>query len=230
MSDWNHYLVLLNVAYLIWLMAFVAKDILWLRVLTITGNLVVIPYHLYNFQNPLWNSIIWVGIYTSINSVMLFLLYLERRPVPMTEQEENIYDLTFKSIKPRAFKKLIEQARWENLGPDVNLVTRDTELKDLFLVVQGKAEVVLKNGANKDIPMGGFIGEQSFITGSTTSADVSTGAEATTILRWNKESLKNYLNHHETLKHTFDLILTADLIFKLRSMDQNQQDVTHSQI
>ncbi len=132
MSDWNHYLVLLNVAYLIWLMAFVAKDILWLRVLTITGNLVVIPYYIYNFQNPLWNSIIWVGIYTSINSVMLFLLYLERRPVSMTEQEENIYDLTFKSIKPRAFKKLIEQARWENLGPDVNLVTRDTELKDLF--------------------------------------------------------------------------------------------------
>ena len=71
--------------------------------------------HLYNFHNPLWNSIIWVGIYTSINSVMLFLLYLERRPVPMTELEENIYDLTFKSIKPRAFKKLIEQARWENL-------------------------------------------------------------------------------------------------------------------
>ena len=111
----------------------------------------------------------------------------------------------------------------------MNLVTRDTDLEELLLVVDGKAEVVLKNGEIKYIPMGGFIGEQSFITGSTTSADVGTGAEATTLLRWNKKSLKNYLKHHETLKHTFDLILTADLIFKLRSMDQ-QQDVTHSQI
>ena len=230
MSDLNQYLVLLNVAYMIWLTAFVAKDIFWLRLLTITGNLMVMPYYLYYFETPLLNSIIWSGVYTTINSVMLFLLYLERRPVALTEQEENIYQLTFKSLKPRAFKKLIDQASWENLEPEVTLVTRDTELEDLFLVVQGKAEVVLKNGDNKDIPMGGFIGEQSFITGSTTSADVSTGAEATTLLRWEKKSLKNYLNHHETLKHTFDLILTADLIYKLRSMDQNQHDVTHSQI
>ena len=186
MIDWNQYLVLLNVAYMIWLTAFVAKDILWLRLLTITGNLVVMPYYLYYFETPLLNSIFWSGIYTTINFVMLFLLYLERRPVALTEQEENIYQLTFKSLKPRAFKKLIDQASWENLEPEVTLVTRDTELEDLFLVVQGKAEVVLKNGDNKDIPMGGFIGEQSFITGSTTSADVSTGAEATTLLRWKK--------------------------------------------
>ena len=229
MSDLNIFIILLNTAYLIWLTAFVAKDILWLRILTVTGNLVVIPYYLYHFKDPLWNSILWVGIYTSINGVMLFLLYLERRPVQLTEAEESIYNLTFKSINPRAFKKLVDQARWENLGPDVNLVTRDTDLEELLLVVDGKAEVVLKNGEIKYIPMGGFIGEQSFITGSTTSADVGTGAEATTLLRWNKKSLKNYLEHHETLKHTFDLILTADLIFKLRSMDQHQ-DVTHSQI
>ena len=47
MSDLNIFIILLNTAYLIWLTAFVAKDILWLRVLTVTGNLVVIPYYLY---------------------------------------------------------------------------------------------------------------------------------------------------------------------------------------
>ena len=32
MSDLNIFIILLNAAYLIWLTAFVAKDILWLRV------------------------------------------------------------------------------------------------------------------------------------------------------------------------------------------------------
>ncbi len=30
MLDWNPYIILLNVAYTIWLAAFVAKDIVWL--------------------------------------------------------------------------------------------------------------------------------------------------------------------------------------------------------
>ena len=37
MSDLNIFIILLNAAYLIWLTAFVAKDILWLRILTVTA-------------------------------------------------------------------------------------------------------------------------------------------------------------------------------------------------
>ena len=51
MSDLNIFIILLNAAYLIWLTAFVAKDILWLRILTVTGNLIVIPYYLYHFED-----------------------------------------------------------------------------------------------------------------------------------------------------------------------------------
>ena len=98
MLDWNPYIILLNVAYTIWLAAFVAKDIVWLRMFTITGNVVVLPYYLYFFEKPLWNSITWVGIYTVINAVMLFLLYLERRPVKLSKAEQKIRELTFKSL------------------------------------------------------------------------------------------------------------------------------------
>ncbi|GIT73254.1 MAG: hypothetical protein Ct9H300mP28_30680 [Pseudomonadota bacterium] len=62
-----------------------------------------------------------------------------------------------------------------------------------MLVVEGQAEVVLKNGDEVDIPPGGFIGEQSFITGRTHPGDVATGKEATTILSWNSDSLRKYL-------------------------------------
>jgi CRP-like cAMP-binding protein len=117
----------------------------------------------------------------------------------------------------------------EDLQPEVNLVTRDSELDSLMLVVEGEAEVVLKHGEHLSIPTGGFIGEQSFITGGKTSADVTTGKEAAMILRWNSQVLRKYLADKETLKDHLDLILTSDLIYKLRDMEEDLDEIRHSQ-
>ena len=226
MPDWI-YPFLLNCAYCIWLASFMSKDIVWLRSLTICGNIFVLPFYLHNFDT-LWVSIIWVGIYTAINSVMLFLIYLERRPIVLSELEQKIYDSTFKSLEPRLYKKIIDMGNWEDLKPNVTLVNRDSDLDSLMLVVEGEAEVILKHGERKFIPAGGFIGEQSFITGQKTSADVTTGEEKTKILRWNSNILRNYIKDKESLKDNIDLILTADLIHKIRSMDEGNDEIVHS--
>ena len=229
MDGLSIYVILLNCAYTIWLLAFMAKKIVWLRALTITGNALVIPYYLYFFETPLWNPIIWVCIYTVINLVMLFLIYLETRPVKLGFLEQKIYDLTFRSLGPREFKHLIDHGSIEELGPEITLVTRDSELDSLMLVVEGEAEVVLKHGEHIRIPTGGFIGEQSFITGGKTSADVTTGKEEAKILRWNSQVLSKYLAKKETLKDHLDLILTSDLIYKLREMEEDLDEIRHSQ-
>ena len=229
MDDINIFVILLNCAYTVWLAAFIAKDIVWLRLLTVAGNFIVLPYYLYFFEFPLWNPIVWVAIYTIINLVMLIIIYLESRSVKLSDAEQKIYDLIFKSIEPRVFKKLIDHGSWEELQPEVKLVNRDAELESLMLVVDGEAEVVLKNGAHLIIPTGGFIGEQSFITGGKTSADVTTGKESTTILRWNSQNLRKYLADKVILKGTLDLILTSDLIFKLRGMNDEHNQIRHSQ-
>ena len=229
MDDWNIYIILLNCGYTIYLAAFLAKKIVWLRLLTIAGNILVVPYFLYFNEPPLWNSIVWVTIYTSINLVMLFIIYLESRPIELSDLEQNIYNMTFKSLEPRVFKKLIDHGSLEEFQPDVNLVTRDSELDSLMYVVEGEAEVVLKHGEQLIIPTGGFIGEQSYITGEKTSADVKTGKEAAKIIRWNSEALRKHLAGKEVLKDNLDLIFTADLIHKLRDMEEDIDQIRHSQ-
>ena len=226
MPDWI-YTFLLNCSYCIWLASFMSKDIVWLRSLTICGNIFVVPFYLHNFDT-LWVSIIWVGIYTTINGVMLFLIYLERRPIVLNDLEQKIYDSTFKSLEPRLYKKIIDMGTWEDLKPNVTLVNRDSDLDSLMLVVEGEAEVILKHGERKFIPTGGFIGEQSFITEQKTSADVTTGEEKTKILRWNSDLLRNYIKDKESLKDNIDLILTADLIHKIRKMDEGNDEIVHS--
>tara|TARA_Y100000031_G_scaffold132015_1_gene152755 strand:- start:238 stop:942 length:705 start_codon:yes stop_codon:yes gene_type:complete len=229
MNDWNIYVILFNTANMIFLLAFMAKKIVWLRLLTITGMMVSIPYYLYFLEAPMWNNIFWVNTYALINLVMLFIIYLESRPVKLSDLEQKIYDLTFKSLEPRVFKKLIDHGSLEELQPEVVLVNRDSELDSLMLVVEGEAEVVLKYGEHLIIPTGGFIGEQSYITGGKTSADVTSGKEATMILRWNSEVLRKYLVGKETLKDNLDLIFTADLIHKLKGMEEDIDEIRHSQ-
>ncbi len=229
MNDWNIYVILFNTANMIFLLAFMAKKIVWLRLLTITGMMVSIPYYLYFLEAPMWNNIFWVSTYALINLVMLFIIYLESRPVKLSDLEQKIYDLTFKSLEPRVFKKLIDHGSLEELQPEVVLVNRDSELDSLMLVVEGEAEVVLKYGEHLIIPTGGFIGEQSYITGGKTSADVTSGKEATMILRWNSEVLRKYLVGKETLKDNLDLIFTADLIHKLKGMEEDIDEIRHSQ-
>ncbi len=229
MDNLNIYVILLNCAYIIVLAAYVAKKMAWLRLLTIAGNILVLPYYLFYIEPPLWNSIGWACIYVLINLVMLFFLYLESRPITLSDLEQKIYDLTFKSLEPRVFKKLIDHGSLLEHQPEENLVTRDSDLDSLMLVVEGEAEVVLKHGEHLIIPTGGFIGEQSFITGGKTSADVTTGKESTTILHWNSQELRKYLDKKEHLKDTLDLIFTSDLIYKLREMEEDIDQIRHSQ-
>jgi len=160
---------------------------------------------------------------------MLFVIYLESRPIELSDLEQKIYDMTFKSLEPRVFKKLINHGSFEEIQPEVVLVNRDSDLDSLMLVVEGEAEVVLKHGEHLIIPTGGFIGEQSYITGGKTSADVTSGKEAAKILRWNSEVLRKYLADKETLKDNLDLIFTADLIHKLRGMEEDIDEIRHSQ-
>ncbi|NWJ90942.1 cyclic nucleotide-binding protein [Marine Group I thaumarchaeote] len=229
MNEWNIFVILLNTANIIFLAAFMAKKIVWLRLLTITGNILVVPYYLYFIEPPLWNTVVWLCIYTAINLVMLFIIYLESRPISLSDLEQKIYDMTFKSLEPRVFKKLFDHGSLEELQPEVNFVTRDTELDSLMYVVEGEAEVVLKHGEHLIIPTGGFIGEQSYITGEKTSADVKTGKEAAKIIRWNSEALRKHLAGKEILKDNLDLIFTADLIHKLRDMEEDIDQIRHSQ-
>ena len=229
MNEWNIFVILLNTANIIFLAAFMAKKIVWLRLLTITGNIIVVPYYLYYIEPPLWNTIVWLCIYTAINLVMLFIIYLESRPIKLSDLEQKIYNMTFKSLEPRVFKKLIDHGSLEELQPEVVLVTRDSELDSLMYVVEGEAEVVLKHGEHLIIPTGGFIGEQSYITGEKTSADVKTGKEAAKIIRWNSEALRKHLAGKEILKDNLDLIFTADLIHKLRDMEEDIDQIRHSQ-
>ena len=91
MFDINIFVITLNLAYIIFLFAFIARKIVWLRILTVLGYIISMPYFYFYFENPLWINLGWTSLYTVINLIMLFLIFLESRPIILSEMEQEIY-------------------------------------------------------------------------------------------------------------------------------------------
>src|ERR1700756_1171105 len=96
---------LLHAANVLYLLSYLVKDILWLRLLTVVAGLLLLTWALLQPQ-PLWGSVAWNSLFLAINLYQSWLLIMERRPVRLTERESRLYQLVFRSLTPREFVKL----------------------------------------------------------------------------------------------------------------------------
>lgn len=82
------------------LVSYSVRDILWLRWFAVAAALTVIPYYLVQ-PNVLWPPIMWGMVFTAINLFQIARIYLERRPVVLSADEQKLYDMGFHALRPR---------------------------------------------------------------------------------------------------------------------------------
>jgi hypothetical protein len=86
MAFMQNTIVWITAANVLYLASYSVRDILWLRVLTVTAALLLIPY--YAFQPiPLTVAIAWNVLFIAINTYWIIRLIIERRPVHLTPDE-----------------------------------------------------------------------------------------------------------------------------------------------
>src|ERR1700733_13803817 len=91
---------LINLANVAFLLAFALRDVLILRVLALVSDILIIPY--YYFQHkPLWPPILWGLAFVIVNGAQIMVLISERRPVILSEKEEELHRVAFASIDKR---------------------------------------------------------------------------------------------------------------------------------
>src|SRR5262245_13620102 len=73
--------VLIHVANVLFLLSYLVRDILVLRLLTVVAILALLPYY---FANGLYPPIFWNSVFIAINLYQLYRLVLERRPVRLS--------------------------------------------------------------------------------------------------------------------------------------------------
>ncbi len=92
----------IHTANILLLVAYSVTDLLWLRVFAVASSVIALPYFMLQ-PTPQRAPIAWTVVFAVINSFQAYRLYLQRRPVTLTGEEEDIRRLAFPDLAPRTF-------------------------------------------------------------------------------------------------------------------------------
>ncbi len=206
--------ILFFVANILYCMAYVVRDMKWLRIVTIVAALATFPYFILR-EEPLWSAVLWQSAFAGINVINLAWLLREQQPVPLTDEQERLHNLVFRGLTHRQLLRLLDLGEWKDAEPGEVLIQRGAPPEHLLLVAKGQADVYLDGELIAQLVHGRFAGEMGLISDSPASADVL-AVDAVRYLRWRSSDLKELMAESTLFDKYLPGILGHDMATKLR--------------
>ncbi len=203
-----------HLASILTMVAYLLKDILWLRLLTIASCIAGIAFNYFVPAEPLWSVIYWNLLFMVINIVQVAILIKERAGVRFTEEEKELHDTLFKNFAPFEFMKLMRIAEWREAKQGDVLAVEEQPLDAVMLIYNGLVRVEAQGKEVAQLTDGNFIGEVSFITGGGASATVR-ALQPTRYITWPKIEVTKLLNRNPSMRLAMQSVLSTDLSKKL---------------
>jgi hypothetical protein len=194
--------------------AYLLKDILWLRLLTILSCFAGIAFNFIVPATPLWTVIYWNILFALINIVQVAIIIKQRSGVHFTEEEKELHDTLFKNFAPFEFMKLMRVAQWQDAKQGQILATEEKPIDSIMLIYNGLVSVIDEGKEVATLRDGNFIGEMSFITGGAASATVK-ALRPTRYISWPKDATNQLLNRNPSMRFAMQALLSTDLSKKL---------------
>jgi hypothetical protein len=210
----NYSICFSHAAAILTAIAYLVKDILWLRILSVLACLSGILFNYLAFTSPLWAQIFWNGVFAAINIVQIALIFRERAGVSFSEEEKELYETMFQSFAPFEFMKLLRVGHWREAKKDEILAVEDQPIEDVKLIYNGLVNVEAKGHIVAQLRDGSFIGEISFLRGGDATATVR-AERPTRYLSWSKVDLNKLLNRNPSMRFAMQSVISADLTKKL---------------
>ncbi len=205
---------LIHLANILILGSFLVRDMVWLRLLSVLAGVSFIFYFGSQAQ-PLWEPVVWNGLFIVINGVQIARLIRERRPVYLTEEQEQLRQLVFRSLKARDLLYLVDAGRWRELQEGERLCAQGEAMDELMVIYTGSAQVSVGDAVVAELGPGMFVGEMGFMTDEAASAAV-TVREPMRCLAWPKQSFRARLLERPELRAAMQFVLGADMARKLK--------------
>jgi hypothetical protein len=204
-----------HLASILTMAAYLLKDILWLRSLTILSCFAGIAFNLFVPATPLWTVIYWNILFAIINIVQVAIIIKQRSGVRFTEEEKELHDTLFKNFAPFEFMKLMRVGKWLEAKQGQILATEEKPIDSIMLIYNGLVGVETNGKEVATLKDGNFIGEMSFITGGAASATVK-ALLPTRYIAWPKDAISQLLNRNPSMRFAMQAMLSTDLSKKLR--------------
>ncbi|MCD1585616.1 cyclic nucleotide-binding domain-containing protein [Halomonas sp. IOP_14] len=206
-------IALFFIANVLFCLAYIVRDMAWLRAVTILAALSTLPY--FYFQStPLYEAMTWQIAFIVINAFNLTVLLLQRRPITLNAEEKWLHKTTFSLLNPRRMQHLLSRAETREIPSGGVLIEQNEELRALIILLSGSASVMVDGVKRATLYPGDFAGEMSFITGRLTSADVIAN-EPVRYMIWSATALERLYQRDADMKNAIHSIIGFDMASKL---------------
>jgi hypothetical protein len=195
------------------LVAYSVTDILWLRWFAVAAALTNIPYFLVQ-PTRLWPPVVWALVFTTINFYQIVRIYLERRPVTLSDDERTLYDLAFRSLRPREFVSLVLLGEWKTAAAGDKVLVEGQPVSSICIAISGTVRVHREGRDVGVIDPGHLIGTGVALTGDP-SPVAATFTGTARYMRWPLQSLRSFMDRRPELRVTLQGLVNRDLALKL---------------
>jgi Cyclic nucleotide-binding domain len=203
---------LIHIGALFYLVCFLFRDQLWLRIFAVLGDLVYTGFYFTAADVPLWSAIVYSMLNMTINMVMIALIVQDRRMLPLDDNDLRLYQ-SFNGMSPGDFRRLRKIGKWQTAEGDQILAMEGQSLSELFYVVDGALHMT-KGKRQIKVEPGLFIGEIAYLKNTPASATV-VAKSGTSYIRWQHRDLKDISVRHDSLNQSLSNLLSADLAMKV---------------
>lgn len=198
--------VYVHIANVLFLLSYLVREIFILRVLTVVAGLVLLPYYFLVEGGPLIVPIIWSFVFSGVNIYQLIALFRERRPVKLTIEDQQIYQMGFAEFTLRQFSKLLKVGKRQRLNDGEIILEKGIVPNRVMLVLNGEAMTEQLSA----IPIGELIGDVYYVTKTPVNSNVN-AKEGLEVLFWEQNELEKLLKSDPELRSCWQSMISSRL-------------------
>ncbi len=203
---------LVHLASLLYVIAFLVREQLSLRMLVLFATGLYIAYYYFVPERPLWDAIAWSLVLGAANLMVMVSLLLQRTTYGLSQREQALFK-HFHTMNPGEFRKLLKIAQWKTAGQAEILTLENQPCERLYYIVEGAAEVK-KGGKVLQVRVGTFIGEVAYFLKRDASATVTLRAGGEYVC-WTHGDLTNLERKNPAIRVALHQLLSSDMAAKV---------------
>jgi CRP-like cAMP-binding protein len=209
---------LIDISSLLTVASFSVRGILPLRLLAVASQIVAIPYFVFQTA-PLWTPAGWTVLFLTINLYHITRTLLERRPVRFTTEEQQLYDLSFQTLEPRDFLKLVKLGEWKTARRGDKLLTRGEPILHIAVPITGTLTARQGEEAVAQLGPGELIGAGIGLTGQPSAFDAEF-AEDAHYISWPVTGIQTFLDNNPELANKLDDLVNRYLVAQINKLSR----------
>lgn len=212
MFDFISPATLIHLGDFLYIMGFLVRDELLLRSLVLGGTTMYIMYYFFVPETPLWDAIVTSLILATANISILIMIVFERTTFALNDEERKLF-LSFDTLNPGQFRKLLKSAIWHTAKGGELLCGEGKDAERLYFIINGEVEIE-KGGNRFTVDGANFIGEISFILNGEYTASVS-ATPGLRYVEWKSSDLRKQMAKSLPLNNAITALFNRDLATKL---------------